>query len=67
MKQIELDYVQIAVIKHALECLEEDVFYNHSYCIDAQTVINELPPRKRYYEKSPQSVNVVISEILQKL
>jgi len=62
--KLELDFVQAAVVKHALKCLEEDMMARRDYRNDAQQVINELPLRKRLGERGHQSVEVVLSEIL---
>ncbi len=64
--QLNLDYVQRAVVMHALEMLEADCDVP-GLRDDAQHIINELPPRKRLEEKSPQSIRVVIGEIQKQL
>jgi hypothetical protein len=51
---------------HALEMLEADCDVP-GLRDDAQHIINELPPRKRLEEKSPQSIRVVIGEIQKQL
>jgi hypothetical protein len=66
MKTLKLDFVQEAVLKHALQCLREEVDQVAEYRQQAQeVVINALPLRKRMGDK--RTIDTVLTELLQEL